>query len=49
MRYLLVLLFCCNSLFAQIEKEKSFTDTNITEAWRNENWFFRELLSSTKY
>lgn len=33
MRYLLILLFCCNSLFAQIEKEKSFTDTNITEAY----------------
>ncbi|WP_334092209.1 hypothetical protein [Helicobacter typhlonius] len=33
MHYLLVLLFCCNSLFAQIEKEKSFTDTNITEAY----------------
>lgn len=33
MHYLLVLLFCCNSLFAQIEKEKTFTDINITEAY----------------
>lgn len=32
-RFRLVLLFCCNSLFAQIEKEKTFTDINITEAY----------------
>ncbi len=42
MRYLLVLLFCCNSLFAQIEKEKSFTDTNITEAYGEMKFGFSE-------
>lgn len=33
MRYLLIMLLCCNSLFAQIEKEKTFTDINITEVY----------------
>ena len=34
MRYIFIILFCCHSLFAQIEEEKTFTDTNITQAYR---------------
>ncbi|MCX2683864.1 hypothetical protein OQH60_08360 [Campylobacter sp. MIT 21-1685] len=34
MHYIFTILFCYNSLFALIEKEKSFEDTNITEAYR---------------
>ena len=33
MRYVLVMLFCCGSLFAQIE-ERTFADINITEAYK---------------
>lgn len=35
MRYMLILLFCYNSLFAQVEQEETFIDTNIIKAYRD--------------
>lgn len=42
MRYVLILMICCNSLFAQIETEKNFTDTNITKAYEKMKYSFSE-------
>ncbi|BDB64129.1 MULTISPECIES: hypothetical protein [Helicobacter] len=42
MRYIFIILFCCYSLFAQIEEEKTFTDTNITQAYRQMKIGFSE-------
>lgn len=42
MRYLLIILLCCASLFAQIEEEKNFADTNITEAYKQMKNSFSE-------
>ncbi|EMZ38473.1 hypothetical protein C826_01509 [Helicobacter bilis WiWa] len=42
MRYVLILMIFCNSLFAQIETEKNFTDTNITKAYEEMQYSFSE-------
>ncbi len=42
MRYIFIILFCCYSLFAQIEEEKTFADTNITQAYRQMKIGFSE-------
>ncbi|WP_289748966.1 hypothetical protein [Helicobacter bilis] len=42
MRYVLILMIFCNSLFAQIETEKNFTDTNITKAYEKMKYSFSE-------
>lgn len=54
MRYVLVMLFCCVSLFAQIEEKSIFTNTNIIEAYKqmtssfSENYYLPENIKSMK-
>ena len=42
MRFVLIMLICYGSLFAQIETEKNFTDTNITKAYEEMRYNFSE-------
>lgn len=54
MRYIVIVLFCCGSLLAQIEEERIFTNTNITEAYskmRNsfsESYYLPQSIESMK-
>lgn len=42
MRYIVIILFCYGSLFAQIEIEENFTNTNIIEAYKQMKNSFSE-------
>lgn len=54
MRYIVIVLFCCGSLLAQIEEERIFTNANITEAYskmRNsfpESYYIPQSIESMK-
>lgn len=54
MRYILILLFCCNSLFAQVEQEETFTNTNIVKAYKqiknsfSEGYYLPQEIESMK-
>ncbi|GAB0174113.1 hypothetical protein NHP164001_21410 [Helicobacter trogontum] len=54
MRFVLIMLICYGSLFAQIEEEKNFTNTNITEAYKkminslSESYYLPQNIKSMK-